>query len=49
MNRGEVASRPMMDAKEVADAVLRMAARPLLTSAQLLNLIVTKMPFGSDG
>ena len=46
---GEVAVEPMMDAKEVADAVIHMAALPLSTNIQFMTIMATKMPFVGRG
>ena len=46
---GEIAIEPMMDAKEVADAVLHMASLPLSTNVQFMTIMATKMPFVGRG
>lgn len=46
---GEIAIEPMMDAKEVADAVVHMAALPLSTNVQFMTIMATKMPFVGRG
>lgn len=46
---GEVAVEPMMDATEVADAVIHMAALPLRTNIQFMTIMATKMPFVGRG
>ena len=46
---GEIAIEPMMDAKEVADAVIHMAALPLTTNIQFMTIMATKMPFVGRG
>ena len=46
---GETAIEPMMDAKEVADAVVHMAALPLSTNVQFMTIMATKMPFVGRG
>ena len=46
---GEIAVEPMMDAKEVADAVVHMAALPLSTNVQFMTIMATKMPFVGRG
>jgi NAD(P)-dependent dehydrogenase (short-subunit alcohol dehydrogenase family) len=46
---GEIAIEPMMDASEVADAVLHMAALPLTTNIQFMTIMATKMPFVGRG
>ena len=46
---GEIAIEPMMDASEVADAVVHMAALPLTTNIQFMTLMATKMPFVGRG
>ena len=46
---GEIAIEPMMDANEVADAVVHMAALPLSTNVQFMTIMATKMPFIGRG
>ena len=46
---GEMAIEAMMDASEVADAVLHMAALPLSTNVQVMTIMATKMPFVGRG
>jgi NADP-dependent 3-hydroxy acid dehydrogenase YdfG len=46
---GEVAVEPMMDATEVADAVVHMASLPLTTNVQFMTIMATKMPFVGRG
>ena len=46
---GEVAVEPMMDATEVADAVIHMAALPLRTNIQFMTIMATNMPFVGRG
>lgn len=46
---GEIAVEPMMDAHEVADAVIHMAALPLSTNVQFMTIMATKMPFVGRG
>lgn len=46
---GEIAIEPMMDAKEVANAVVHMAALPLSTNVQFMTIMATKMPFVGRG
>ena len=46
---GEIAIEPMMDAKEVAEAVVHMAALPLSTNIQFMTIMATKMPFIGRG
>ena len=46
---GEIAIEPMMDATEVADAVIHMAALPLSTNIQFMTIMATKMPFVGRG
>ena len=46
---GEIAIEPMMDASEVADAVVHMAALPLSTNVQFMTIMATKMPFVGRG
>jgi len=41
---GEVPIEPMMDANEVADALVHMAALPLSTHVQFMTIMATKMP-----
>ena len=41
---GEIAIEPMMEAGEVADAVIHMAALPLSTNVQFMTIMATKMP-----
>ncbi len=48
---GDVISEPRFDVKHVADAVLYIAALPLDTNVQFMNVMATTMPFigrGSD-
>jgi NAD(P)-dependent dehydrogenase (short-subunit alcohol dehydrogenase family) len=46
---GEIAVEPMMEAKEVADAVVHMAALPLSTNIQFMTIMATNMPFVGRG
>ena len=46
---GEIAIEAMMDAGEVADAVIHMAALPLSTNVQFMTIMATKMPFVGRG
>ena len=46
---GEIAIEPMMEATEVADAVVHMAALPLTTNVQFMTIMATKMPFVGRG
>ena len=46
---GEIAIEPMMDAKEVAEAVVHMAALPLSTNIPFMTIMATKMPFVGRG
>ncbi len=46
---GEIAIEAMMDAKEVADAVVHMASLPLSTNVQFMTIMATKMPFVGRG
>ena len=46
---GEVAIEPMMEATEVADAVVHMAALPLTTNVQFMTIMATTMPFVGRG
>ena len=46
---GEIAVEPMMDVKEVADAVVHMAALPLSTNIPFMTIMATKMPFVGRG
>ena len=46
---GEIAIEPMMDATEVADAVVHMASLPLSTNVQFMTIMATKMPFVGRG
>ena len=46
---GDVAVEPMMEATEVADAVIHMAALPLTTNVQFMTIMATKMPFVGRG
>ena len=42
---GEIVIEPMMDANEVADAVVHMAGLPLSTNVQFMTIMATNMPF----
>ena len=46
---GQIATEPMMNVSEVADAVLHMAALPLSTNVQSMTLMATAMPFIGRG
>lgn len=46
---GQIAAEPMMLAREVADAVLHMAALPLSTNVQFMTIMATAMPFIGRG
>jgi NAD(P)-dependent dehydrogenase (short-subunit alcohol dehydrogenase family) len=46
---GDIAIEPMMDAREVADAVVHMASLPLSTNVQFMTIMATKMPFVGRG
>ena len=46
---GEIAVEPMMEATEVADAVVHMASLPLSTNVQFMTIMATKMPFVGRG
>ena len=46
---GEIAVEAMMDAQEVANAVVHMAALPLSTNIQFMTIMATKMPFVGRG
>src|SRR5665647_1604007 len=46
---GSIAIEPRMDVKEVADAVVFMAALPLSTNVQFMTIMATKMPFVGRG
>ena len=46
---GEIAIEPMMDANEVADAVVHMAGLPLSTNVQFMTIMATKMPVVGRG
>lgn len=46
---GRIAVEAMMDANEVADAVLHMASLPLSTNVQFMTIMATKMPFVGRG
>ncbi len=46
---GEIAVEPMMDVREVANAVLHMATLPLSTNVQFMTIMATKMPFVGRG
>ena len=46
---GEIAIEPMMEANEVADAVVHMASLPLSTNVQFMTIMATKMPFVGRG
>ncbi|MDP6707182.1 MAG: SDR family oxidoreductase [Alphaproteobacteria bacterium] len=46
---GEVAIEPLMDVKNVADAVVHMASLPADANIQFLTVMATKMPFVGRG
>ena len=46
---GEVIAEPMMDVKQVADAVVYMAGLPLDINVQFMTIMATKMPFVGRG
>lgn len=46
---GEIASEPMMDACQVANAVVHMANLPLDTNVQFMTIMATTMPFIGRG
>lgn len=46
---GGVAAEPMMDVKQVASAVVHMAALPLETNVQFMTIMATRMPFVGRG
>ena len=47
--RGDIAVEPMMEADEVANAVLHMAGLPLETNVQFITIMATQMPFVGRG
>ena len=46
---GSIAIEPMMEASQVADAVVHMAGLPLSTNIQFMTIMATKMPFLGRG
>jgi len=46
---GEIASEPLMDVGQVANAVVYMASLPLETNVQFMTIMATKMPFVGRG
>jgi NAD(P)-dependent dehydrogenase (short-subunit alcohol dehydrogenase family) len=46
---GQTAVEPMMEATEVADAVVHMASLPLTTNVQFMTIMATQMPFVGRG
>ena len=46
---GEIAIEPMMDVRQVADAVVHMSSLPLSTNIQFMTIMATKMPFVGRG
>jgi len=46
---GGIAVEPMMDVRQVADAVVHMAGLPLEANVQFLTIMATKMPFVGRG
>ena len=47
--RGDIAIEPMMQADEVANAVVHMASLPLETNVQFITIMATQMPFVGRG
>ena len=47
--RGDIAVEPMMQADEVANAVVHMANLPLETNVQFITIMATQMPFVGRG
>ena len=47
--RGDIAVEPMMEADEVANAVVHMAGLPLETNVQFITIMATQMPFVGRG
>ena len=47
--RGDIAVEPMMEADEVANAVVHMAGLPLETNVQFITIMATHMPFVGRG
>ena len=46
---GGIATEPMMDVRQVAEAVVHMAALPLDANIQIMTIMATKMPFMGRG
>jgi NADP-dependent 3-hydroxy acid dehydrogenase YdfG len=46
---GGIAIEPMMDVRQVAEAVVHMAGLPLEANVQFLTIMATKMPFVGRG
>jgi len=46
---GDIATEPMMDAMQAADAVVHMASLPLDANVQFMTIMATKMPFVGRG
>lgn len=46
---GEIATEPLMDVVQVAQAVLQMAELPLETNVQFMTIMATKMPYIGRG
>ena len=46
---GEIAVEPMMDVKEVGEAVLHMVKLPLSTNVQFMTIMATNMPYIGRG
>jgi NAD(P)-dependent dehydrogenase (short-subunit alcohol dehydrogenase family) len=46
---GAIAIEPMMDVKQVGEAVLHMANLPLTTNVQFMTIMATQMPFVGRG
>jgi NADP-dependent 3-hydroxy acid dehydrogenase YdfG len=46
---GEIAVEPMMDVRQVAEAVVHMANLPLDTNILFMTIMATRMPFVGRG
>lgn len=46
---GQIAIEPMMDVKQVGEAVLHMARLPLATNVQFMTIMATQMPYIGRG
>ena len=46
---GDIAAEPVMDVRQVADAVLHMASLPLDTNVLFMTVMATRMPFVGRG